>query len=75
MKKHCKVNYETIVPYSDETLFQIIKMNEIEYKVEYLPRPCSSTSDLYAVYYKGIRFSTFAKFLKAIDILNSVKFL
>jgi hypothetical protein len=64
--KHCKVSYEVVVPYTDETLFQIISVNEQEYRIDYLPRPCNTISDLYCVLHKGVRYSTFAKFLKSV---------
>jgi hypothetical protein len=70
MKQHCKVKYEVIVPYSDETLVEVVKVNGIEYKLDYLPRPCSTTSDLFCVFHNGVRFSTFAKFLKTVNQIN-----
>ena len=66
-QKHCKVNYTIVTPYSHETLFQVIDVNGKQYRVDYLPRPCNTISDLYAVYHQGVRFSTFAKFLKSIN--------
>jgi hypothetical protein len=65
--KHCKVQYKIVTPYSDNTLFEIIEVNGINYRLDFLPRPCKTVSDLYCVYYNGIRFSTFAKFLKSIN--------
>lgn len=66
-QKHCKVNYTIVTPYSDETLFQIIDVNGKQYRVDYLPRPCKSVADLYAVIVNGVKYSTLAKFLKSIN--------
>ena len=63
---HCKCSYEVIVPFSDDTLVQIILVNGVEYKLDYLPRPAKNYSDLFCVYNKGIRYNTLAKFLKFI---------
>lgn len=65
--KHCKINYKTIINYSDETLFEIIEVNGKQYKLTFTPRPCKTVSELYAVYHNGVRFSTFAKFLKSVN--------
>ena len=65
--KHCKVNYKVIIPYSDETLTQVIEVKGISYEVNYLPRPCKNERDVFAVFHNGVRFSTFAKFLKSVN--------
>jgi hypothetical protein len=65
--KHCKKQFKVIIPYSDEGLIQVIEINGIEYKLEYLPRPCKNYSDLFCVYYQGVRFATLAKFLKTVS--------
>jgi hypothetical protein len=65
-KKHCGIFYEEVTPYSDETLVQVIKVKGNEYKLTFLPRPCKADSDLFAVFHNGIRYSTFAKFLKSL---------
>lgn len=67
--KHCGVTYTIIEEYSDSKLYQIIEINGNKYKIEYYPRPCNKVSDLYAVIYKGVRFSTFAKLLKYLNTL------
>lgn len=67
--KHCKVNYRIIQEFTHETNYQLIELNNNIYKVDYYPRPCETISDLYAVIYKGIRFTNFAKLLKYLNTL------
>ncbi len=64
--KHCKIEYKVIEAYSDETLKQVIEVKGVLHTITYLQRPCQTTSDLFAVYNNGVRFSTFAKFLKTL---------
>jgi len=65
--KHCKKQYEVIIPYTDASLIQVIRVNEKDYKLEYLPRPCKNYAELFSVYHNGVRFSTLAKFLKSVS--------
>jgi hypothetical protein len=67
MAQHCKVKYKVITPYTDDTLFEIIEVNGQQYKLTFKFRPCKTVSELFAVYYNGVRFPTFAKFLKTIN--------
>jgi len=64
-RNHTKISYKVIEDYSDLTLKQIIEVYGIVYELNYSPRPCSTISELYAVYYKGVRYPTLAKFLKS----------
>jgi|688.fasta_scaffold898336_2 hypothetical protein len=66
MTQHCKVSYLVIEDYSDETLKQIIEINNVQYTVTYNPRPCNTEAELRCVFHNGIKYSTFAKFLKSI---------
>ena len=63
---HCKIAYQVVVPYSDESYVEIIIVNGQEFKIERLPRPCTTEKDLMAVFHNGVRFPSFAKFLKTI---------
>jgi hypothetical protein len=65
--KHCKVNFNVLVKYTDETLEQVIEVNGIAYTLKYLPRPCSNEKDLFAVFHDGVRFPSLAKFLKSVS--------
>jgi hypothetical protein len=65
--KHCKVQYNIIKEYSEADNTEIVEANGIQYTVKTLPRPCATAADLYAVYINGVRYSTFAKFLKTVN--------
>jgi hypothetical protein len=65
--KHCKVQYNVIKEYSEPGFTEIIEVNGIQYTVVRLPRPCATVADLFAVYVNGVRYSTFAKFLKTVN--------
>jgi hypothetical protein len=64
--KHCGVTYKEIVAFTEESLFEIISVNDIEYRVERLKRPCKNYSDLAKVFCNGKEYSTYAKFLKSV---------
>jgi hypothetical protein len=64
--KHCKVGYKVVEAYSEQTLQQKIEVDGVVYVLKYTPRPCKTISEVYAVYHNGVRYATFAKFLKTI---------
>jgi hypothetical protein len=66
INKHCKVQYQVLVPYSDDTFTQVIEVNGKTFTIGYLPRPCASVADLYAVIVNGVKYPTLAKFLKSV---------
>lgn len=64
--KHCKFTYQVIKPFCSESLTEVIMFNGQTYQLDFLPRPAQNYADLACVIYKGIRYSTRAKFLKSI---------
>jgi len=67
--KHCKKEYKVITAYSDNGLnngIEVIDVKGAIYKVERLPRPAKNETELMCVIVNGIRYSSFAKFLKSI---------
>ena len=70
MKKHCKISYEVIVPFSEETNSFTIIFEGNEYIIFKNSREnMKKESDVCAVFYNGIKYSTFAKFLKTLVTL------
>ena len=65
-EKHCKVEYTVLVNYTDDTLIEVIEVKGKQYKVVRLPRPTKTINELFCVYVDGIRYTTFAKFLKSL---------
>jgi hypothetical protein len=65
--KHCKNTYQVVVPYTDETNTEVISVNGNEYLIERLPRPTNTVSELMCVFVSGVRYASFAKFLKHIN--------
>ncbi len=61
---HCKNQYNVIQDYSDLTNIEVILFKGVEYKIERLPRPCKNETDLRVVIVNGVKYSSFAKFLK-----------
>jgi hypothetical protein len=68
---HCKVEYNTITKYNKETNSMVVEINGVHYKVDFAPRPTATISELYAVYYKGVRFPSLANLMKKIQLLNN----
>lgn len=64
--KHCKRTYKVITPYSNTTNIEIIEILGNQYTVTRLPRPTNTEAELMCVFVEGIRYSSFAKFLKSI---------
>jgi hypothetical protein len=65
--KHCKFTYQVVKPFCDNSLTEVIIVNGQTYQLDFLPRPAKNYADLSCVYYKGVRYSTRAKFLKSIN--------
>jgi hypothetical protein len=65
--KHCKKQYSVIVPYTEQSNTEVIQVNGINYTINRLPRPTKTVAELYYVFVDGIRYTTFAKFLKSIS--------
>jgi len=65
--KHCKKEYTVLIPYSDKTNEEVISTKGKEYKIVRLPRPAKNESDLMCVFVDGIRYPSFAKFLKTLS--------
>lgn len=64
--KHCKKEYSILVNYSEITNLEIIEFNGIVYEILRNPRPTTTEAQLICVFVNGIKYSTFAKFLKTI---------
>lgn len=64
--KHCKIEYKVIVPYSETANTEVIEVKGNVYEICYLPRPTKTEAELRLVFVNGIKYSTFAKFLKSI---------
>ena len=65
--KHCKNIYQVVVPYTEKTNTEVISVNGNEYLIERLPRPANTISELMCVFVNGVRYASFAKFLKHIN--------
>jgi hypothetical protein len=66
-KKHCKQEYKVLVPYSENTNIEIIEVKGKVYEIARIPRPCATYGELALVYVNGIKYYSFAKFLKSIS--------
>jgi len=67
--KHCKREYKVLTPYSDNGENYGIEVIEVKgkiYKIERVPRPAKNITELFAVFVDGVRYNTFAKFLKSL---------
>lgn len=64
--KHCKKQYSVLVKYSEITNSETIEFNGVVYEILRNPRPTKEVSELYHVFVNGIKYNTFAKFLKSI---------
>ena len=64
--KHCKKEYKVIIPHNEITNCETVEVLGEQYEIVRLPRPTKTESELMCVFVKGIRYSTFAKFLKSL---------
>lgn len=64
--KHCKREFKVIKQYSQETNLETIEYKGQEFVIVRLPRPAKNEADLICVFVNGIKYTTFAKFLKSI---------
>lgn len=64
--KHCKVSYTVISKFSEETNSFTISFSGTIYEVKKIHKPVT-VSDCYAVIVNGIKYPTFAKFLKTLN--------
>ena len=64
--KHCKKEYKVIKQYNEITNCETVEVLGEQYEIVRLPRPTKTESELMCVFVKGIRYSTFAKFLKSL---------
>jgi hypothetical protein len=64
--KHCGIEYKVIVPYSETTNTEVIEVNGNVYKISRLPRPTKTEAELMRVFVNGVKYNSFAKFLKSI---------
>ena len=64
--KHCKREYKVIEAYNEINWTEIIEVNEKKYEVLRNPRPTKTEAELMCVFVGGIKYSSFAKFLKSV---------
>lgn len=65
--KHCKKQYKVLVPYTDAKCIEVIEVEGKSYEIVRLPRPTKNVTELMCVFVNGIKYPTFAKFLKSIS--------
>ncbi len=63
--KHCGCSYEIVRAYSEETWSEEILYLGKVYEVKTNPRPAKTEAELMCVFVDGIRYASFAKFLKS----------
>ena len=63
--KHCGCTYEIVKKFSEETWSESILYNGEIYEINVFPRPTKTETELMCVFVNGIRYASFAKFLKS----------
>lgn len=64
--KHCGNIYTVLVKYSDTTNEEVILFKDKKYTIVRLPRPTKTEAELACVFVNGVKYNSFAKFLKTI---------
>ncbi len=65
--KHCKKEYTIVSSYNEINWTEVVEVNGKIYEVLRNPRPTKNEAELMCVFVQGIKYSSFAKFLKSIS--------
>jgi hypothetical protein len=64
--KHCKREYKVIQAYNEIDWIEVVEVNGKEYEILRNPRPTKTEAELMCVFVQGIKYASFAKFLKSV---------